>query len=204
MNNQGETIDRREQIMAAALSVFSLKGFHKATNKDIADAAGGISPGLIYHYFSSKEDLFFALIRERASFVQVATQSQALMDREPHEVLTLIATSYLSMVAAPANIALLRIMISEVFRIPQLSDALYRGVMAPVFGSLVNYMQLQIDRGRLKPHDPAIAVRSFMGMLIAHVLMRELFHQPEANATSDEAVIKQVVATFLEGLGQDS
>jgi AcrR family transcriptional regulator len=204
MSNPTETTDRREQILAAALSVFSVKGFHKATNKDIADAAGGISPGLIYHYFSSKEDLFFALIREKAPFIQIATQSQALMEREPREVLTLIATAYLSTVGAAANMALFRIMISEVFRFPLLSDALYRGVISPVFGSLVNYMQLQIDRGRLKPHDPAIAVRSFMGMLIAHVLMRELFHQPEATAISDEAVVNQVVDTFLAGLGQDA
>nr|MDQ2998168.1 TetR/AcrR family transcriptional regulator [Chloroflexota bacterium] len=47
-NEQPENSDRRQQIIAAALKVFSIKGFHKATNKDIAQAAGGISPGLIY------------------------------------------------------------------------------------------------------------------------------------------------------------
>nr|MCR5661372.1 TetR family transcriptional regulator [bacterium] len=41
---------RREQIIQAALKVFSEKGFLAATNKDIA-AAAGIAPGLIYHYF---------------------------------------------------------------------------------------------------------------------------------------------------------
>ncbi|NIW45213.1 MAG: TetR family transcriptional regulator, partial [Gammaproteobacteria bacterium] len=42
---------RREEIIDAALRVFSEKGFNAATNKDIAKAAGIRSPGLIYHYF---------------------------------------------------------------------------------------------------------------------------------------------------------
>ena len=57
-----QSIDRRTQILEAALEVFSTKGFHKATNKDIASAAGGMSPGLIYHYFKDKEDLFISLV----------------------------------------------------------------------------------------------------------------------------------------------
>ena len=62
-----EQSDRRNQILEAALRVFGTKGFHKATNKDIAEAAGGISPGLIYWYFKDKEDLFLSIIRERAA-----------------------------------------------------------------------------------------------------------------------------------------
>ena len=43
-NEEPENGDRRQQIIEAALKVFSTKGYHKATNKDIAQAAGGISP----------------------------------------------------------------------------------------------------------------------------------------------------------------
>jgi AcrR family transcriptional regulator len=48
--------ERREQIINGALQVFSTKGFLAATNKAIAEAAEINSPGLIYHYFASKED----------------------------------------------------------------------------------------------------------------------------------------------------
>ena len=63
--------DRRSQILEAALQVFSTKGFQKATNKDIASAAGGMSPGLIYHYFKGKEGLFISFVRERATLLQL-------------------------------------------------------------------------------------------------------------------------------------
>src|SRR2546421_3407222 len=57
--------DRREQIIDAAMSVFSQKGFTRATNKDIAREAG-ITPGLIYHYFENKEALLKAIIETRS------------------------------------------------------------------------------------------------------------------------------------------
>ena len=55
--------DRREQILESALRVFARKGFARSTNKDIAIEAG-ITPGLIYHYFESKEALLQAVIEE--------------------------------------------------------------------------------------------------------------------------------------------
>src|SRR2546426_4715714 len=57
--------DRREQIIDAAMRVFSQKGFTRATNKDVAREAG-ITPGLIYYYFESKEKLLEAVIETRS------------------------------------------------------------------------------------------------------------------------------------------
>ena len=58
--------ERREQILSAALKVFALRGFSATKISDIV-AEGGISHGLLYHYFSSKEEIFFELV-SRALF----------------------------------------------------------------------------------------------------------------------------------------
>jgi AcrR family transcriptional regulator len=50
--------DRRREILEAALRVFSERGFHGATIKEIAREAGIRSSALIYWYFEDKEDLF--------------------------------------------------------------------------------------------------------------------------------------------------
>src|SRR4029078_12417285 len=89
-NEDPENADRRQQILEAALKVFSTKGFHKATNKDIAQAAGGISPGLIYWYFNDKEDQFLSITPERAPIFQLADHPEPLMDLPPREGLALI------------------------------------------------------------------------------------------------------------------
>ncbi len=59
------TVDARDRIIEAALSVFSELGFAGATMRAIADAAG-VSPGLIHHHFQDKERLW-NLVGERVS-----------------------------------------------------------------------------------------------------------------------------------------
>ncbi|MEY1638739.1 TetR/AcrR family transcriptional regulator [Tenuifilum osseticum] len=49
------------QILDAALDVFAHKGFHSATIADIAQKAG-IAKGLLYHYYSSKEELLSHIV----------------------------------------------------------------------------------------------------------------------------------------------
>jgi TetR/AcrR family fatty acid metabolism transcriptional regulator len=63
MANQRDAVKKgkEEAIFTAALSAIKEKGFHKARMSDIA-ARAGISYGLVYHYFLSKEDLFDALL----------------------------------------------------------------------------------------------------------------------------------------------
>ncbi len=53
--------ERREQILKAALKVFALRGFAATKVGDIA-AEAGLSHGLVYHYFKSKEEIFFELV----------------------------------------------------------------------------------------------------------------------------------------------
>ena len=60
--NQRIRDDRRQQILRAAAHVFARKGLAATTIADIAQAAG-VSHGLAYHYFDSKEDIFAQLIR---------------------------------------------------------------------------------------------------------------------------------------------
>jgi AcrR family transcriptional regulator len=57
---------RREAILASAKRVFGQAGYHEATTRDIA-AAAGVSEALLYQHFAGKRQLFEALIREAAA-----------------------------------------------------------------------------------------------------------------------------------------
>src|SRR5688572_3481317 len=66
---------RREEILVAAVRVFASKGFGLAKIADIASEAG-LSHGLVYHYFDSKEEVFAAIVdsmfeRVRAEFASL-------------------------------------------------------------------------------------------------------------------------------------
>ena len=47
---------RRQEILDAAIRCFSRNGFHKTTMQDIYDESG-LSPGAVYRYFKSKDDM---------------------------------------------------------------------------------------------------------------------------------------------------
>jgi TetR/AcrR family transcriptional regulator, fatty acid metabolism regulator protein len=55
--------DRRRQILEAAVKVFARSGFHRARVGDIAEEAG-VAHGLLYHYFSSKDEVLETVFRE--------------------------------------------------------------------------------------------------------------------------------------------
>jgi AcrR family transcriptional regulator len=195
-----DSADRRQQIIEAALKVFSTKGFHKATNKDIAEAAGGISPGLIYWYFKDKEDLLLTIIRERAAVFQLADHPERIMDLAPREGLALIGSTYVSVFRVPGNVAILRILVGEAIRFPQIGEMFFKLVGRRFLDFLSQYLQHQVELGRLRPHASMIAARSFLGMLVVNVVARELMRQPEALSTSDEQIVTTVVDIFVSGL----
>lgn len=60
--------ERRRQILDAAIRVFAHQGFHATRVADIADEAD-VAYGLVYHYFSSKENLLNELFIERWSLL---------------------------------------------------------------------------------------------------------------------------------------
>jgi TetR/AcrR family transcriptional regulator, fatty acid metabolism regulator protein len=51
-------------ILDAAITVFARQGFHSCRVSDVADEAG-VAYGLVYHYFSSKEEILNTLFTER-------------------------------------------------------------------------------------------------------------------------------------------
>ena len=73
-----EKQNRREEILNAAWSVFSLKEYGKATVDEIAEAAG-LSKGTVYLYFNNKADLFLSTIEmgieKAASIIQEVISS---------------------------------------------------------------------------------------------------------------------------------
>lgn len=57
--------ERRDQILDTALRVFSEKGYNGASIRDIAREVG-VTEGLLYHYFESKEQILHACWKERS------------------------------------------------------------------------------------------------------------------------------------------
>lgn len=191
---------RRQQIIDGALQVFASKGFEKATNKDIAAASSIGSPGLIYHYFKDKSDLFRQVLEQRVPMLQLLTKREEMMSLPPQEALTLFASTFLKVVDNPNAIALMKLMLGEAVRQPLVAEMI--NTIGPLrnFALLTRYLEKQMDAGVLRRMDTGAAARCFIGPLLAFLITRELFPQPDAPMLEPETMVKTVVEVFLRGM----
>src|SRR4029453_1374990 len=97
--------DRREQIAEAAMRVFAQKGYMRATNKDIAREAG-ITTGLIYHYFDSKEALLKALVELRSPVHLTRSLSSQMLALPPETMIRSLMLQMLEIVESEEFIQL--------------------------------------------------------------------------------------------------
>src|SRR3989442_5170623 len=87
--------DKRRLILDAAVRVFARKGYHAARVGDIAEEAG-VAYGLLYHYFSSKEEVLRNVFRETWRALIATINSVAEGDATPREQPRKIAKTLLS------------------------------------------------------------------------------------------------------------
>lgn len=191
---------RRQQIIDGALQVFASKGFEKATNKDIAAAAGTGSPGLIYHYFKDKSDLFCQVVEQRLPVLQLLTHSDEIMTKTPRDALTLFGNAFLKVSENPTSIALMKLLLSEACRKTQVANMINTIGPSRSFAFLTRYLEKQMAAGVLKPMDPGAAVRCFVGPLVAYLLTREIFLQSDAQTLKPETMVTTAVEIFLQGM----
>jgi TetR/AcrR family fatty acid metabolism transcriptional regulator len=83
-------IDKRQNILDAAVRVFARQGFHSTRVSDIADEAG-VAYGLVYHYFKSKEEVLNELFAERWSLLLAAIGEADSGGGTPREKLGAVA-----------------------------------------------------------------------------------------------------------------
>jgi AcrR family transcriptional regulator len=190
--------DRREQIIDAAMRVFSQKGFTKATNKDIAREAG-ITPGLIYYYFESKEALLRAILESKSPVQILASLPPDLMSWPVEKVLRSLVQRVLAIVEGEDFIGLARVMLPEIIYNPEMSSVIMSFIQR-VLDFLTGYLETKMEAGELRRTDASFVAQTFVGSVMSFVLRRQFVHDPLALQYTQEQIGNAVVELVLEGL----
>ena len=125
---QASSEEKRKLILAAAVRVFARDGYHTSRVGDIAEEAG-IAHGLLYHYFSSKDEVLATVFRENWGQLLQRFHAVELSDEPADEKLRGIAKILLR--TWRNDPALVTVMVREVARSPHLQeqvDEVERGV----------------------------------------------------------------------------
>jgi AcrR family transcriptional regulator len=190
--------DRREQILDAALRAFAQKGFARTTNKDIAREAG-ITPGLIYHYFESKEALFRAIIDGRSPLQIIRTPSPQFLEQPPEVALPFFIRQLLASAEGEPFVQLIRLFLPEVIHNPTLAPAGLAGI-DQLTRFVERYLADKMERGELRQGDAALTAQLVLSNLMGVVLRRQVIRDLAMLRYSQEQLADGIAAAALHGL----
>lgn len=191
---------RPADIIAAALEVFAAKGFAGARMEEIA-ARAGLSKGTIYLYFSTKEDLFRAVVQAAVVPNIEAIQATALAsDQTFAELVRTLLPRFAELITAIPLGAVLKMVIGESRNFPELARVWHDDVVQRGVGLLSAIIVQAQARGEVRPGDPRIHAFSLIGPMLLGVIWRETFTPVGAAEVDLPAVARQHAETVLEGL----
>jgi AcrR family transcriptional regulator len=191
---------KRRQIMDGARTVFLNAGFDGASMNDIARSAG-VSKGTLYAYFTSKEELFEAIIR--GEFAQSA-ERLCVFKREGdvRSMLTDFGVRLILRMSEPGTRALARVVIAAVEKFPNVGRAFFES--GPLYGAtrLAAELKALEAAGALKVPDPERAAWQFVDLCQSYVYKRLLFGVVESLSLEEiEGAVNAGVEVFLRAYG---
>jgi AcrR family transcriptional regulator len=143
--------ERPQEILEAAFVEFSRNGYAMTTLDRVAERAG-VTKGTIYVYFENKEHLFISMVRE----ITKATLDTVHEMLETHEGSTAdllhaqFSFIYQHIVEDRRRREVLRMLIAEAPRFPELADRYHQEILRPCLDMLRQAIQRGMDRGEFR------------------------------------------------------
>ena len=197
MASKAPPVDKRRQILDAAIRVFARQGFHATRVSDIADEAG-VAYGLVYHYFRSKDEVLNELFVERWSLLLIAIEETDRTGETPRQKLAAVAGFIVDSYRHDPE--LMKVIIVEVTRaansfgrthLPEIRRAYDSIAKIVADGQQVNAFRSDVDA--------TFASMSFYGA-IEQLLSGWIFDLIPASDTDFEEAKTLVTATICDGL----
>jgi AcrR family transcriptional regulator len=153
--------DKRLLLLGAAVRVFARKGYHTCRVGDIAEEAG-VAHGLLYHYFSSKEELLQTIFRDTWALMLETITGVQEPGEPARESLRKVAAIVLRTWGNDPD--LVRVLVREVARSPQIQREIDEVDQA--FAMLRGMIERGQQSGEFRTDiDPEFAATIFYGAL---------------------------------------
>jgi TetR/AcrR family fatty acid metabolism transcriptional regulator len=197
MASKAPPIDKRRQILDAAIRVFARQGFHSTRVSDIADEAG-VAYGLVYHYFSSKDEVLNELFSERWSLLLAAIDEADRQGKSPRDKLEAVAAFIVESYRHDPE--LMKVIIVEVTRAANSFGRTHLPEIRRAYDSIGKIVAEGQASGAFRGDiDPAFASMSFYGA-IEQLLSGWIFDVIPATDADYEQAKAFVVTTICDGL----
>lgn len=162
---------RRQHILAAAARRFVRDGFHHTSIQDVIDEAG-LSPGGVYRYFRSKNDIIVAISLEAVGAVQAVVQDAIRTRRPLHDVVAELPRTIAALDHADDRMRLAVQAWGEALRNPDLAGTMHDGVTTVTSGLRERILLGQRDGDITTGVDPDAAAQALLSLIQGFILQR--------------------------------
>jgi AcrR family transcriptional regulator len=192
---------RPGELLAAALELFVERGFAATKLEDIA-ARAGVSKGTLYLYFSSKEELFKAVIQE--GILPVVEIGETMLQQHSGDAGSLLRDliyRWWELVGKTNLSAIPKLIIAEAGNFPETAHYFNDHVVQRIDQLLASVLQRGMDSGEFRRVD----IGSAVDMITAPVLMRVIWQHAIGpccglSQQDDDIYLKTSLDLLLNGL----
>lgn len=163
----------RTAILDAAAGLFLESGYDRTSLARVAEHAG-VSKATLFKQFPTKSELFEATVLAAGD-----TPDGKLLDPPPgdfHAGLVTLGMAYAELLTRPRMADLIRLVIAESPRFPELRERTFDFGTLPALAALQRYFQAENAAGNSHVEDPDVAAPQFLGMIATVVFWPRLVH----------------------------
>lgn len=191
--------DRREQILKVATKLFASRGYEGATTREIANLAK-VNEAIIFRHFPTKEDLYWAVIDRKCQ----SNPGRELLRQNLAECKdlreTFITIGERILRRRHEDQTMTRLMLFSALESHRLSQRFFQTYVADYYILLGEFISKKVEEGVLRPLDPELTARGFLGMVIYHSMIEELFGGREGREFTPREAAEALVDIWLTGV----
>jgi AcrR family transcriptional regulator len=192
---------KRRQILEGARQAFIEKGFNGATT-DVIAATARVSKQTLYSYYPSKEQLVLAVLEQELSAPRRFAVPPLRTREDLERTLSGFARALLDNVAHADTVALLRVIIGEVYRHEALRREMRRLLPLRFLGAVRETIVAAERQGLVSAPHPELAARLFAGSVLSFVMLDAVLADGPPTRPDDET-LGRLVGLFMRTLAVD-
>ncbi|MEP6946249.1 MAG: TetR/AcrR family transcriptional regulator [Acidobacteriota bacterium] len=198
--------ERREQILAAAVELFSQRGFSGTTTKQIA-IASGVSEAMVFRHFATKDTLYDAILESKGGenggkqfpWVENEALREALAAKDDYGVFFHLGLHALN--RHRQDEGFMRLLFYSALEDHWLAERFFSEFVSKIYEFIGAYIAERQRDGAIRELEPGLIVRAYLGMLIHHSLNNMLWDKKlKIMDVSNEEAAKQFAGILLDGI----
>jgi TetR/AcrR family transcriptional repressor of mexJK operon len=162
---------KREQITTAARKLFLELGY-AGTSMDAVSAGASVSKQTLYTYFPAKVDLLKAILEDELDRLAIdAPLPEPHTLAELRSLLLKFASRFTQTLLHPDSVALIRLVLGEAFRIPELRGTVRQALPMRALHGIAAIVQRADELGLIEAPDTELTARMLLGPIMTYVAL---------------------------------